>query len=102
MTLLSWLLGKKREVDETLGTGYLFSMKRVRRSLRVSMPSVPVIVISYLSNPSFPTVVERVVVTVRVEVAPVPWDRVMLVGLRVGSGGCIVVGETEVERLMVP
>lgn len=57
-------------------------MNNVRESLLVRTPSVPVTVMTYL-----PTVVERVVVTVRVEVSVEPGDRVTLVGLTEGFGG---------------
>ncbi len=72
-------------------------MKRVRKSLRVRTPSVPVMVITYL-----PTVVDRFVVTVRVEVDVEPAVRVAIVGLSVGLGPCLVTGSTEDARLMVP
>ena len=57
-------------------------MNSVRESKRVRSPSVPITEMVYL-----PTVVERVVVTVRVEVEVEPGDRVTLVGLTEGLGG---------------
>ena len=61
---------------------YLFSMKSVRESKRVRTPSVPIAEMTYR-----PTVVDRVVVTVRVEVEVEPGNRVTLVGLTEGFGG---------------
>ena len=76
---------------------YLFSTNSVREPLRVRTPSVPVIMITYL-----PTVVDRVVVTVRVEVGVEPGERVTVIGLSEGVGVCVVIGEMEVESLTVP
>jgi len=76
---------------------YLFSTNSVREALRVRTPSVPVIVITYL-----PTVVDRVVVTVRVEVEVEPGERVRVIGTSEEVGGCVVIGEMDVESLTVP
>jgi len=54
-------------------------------------------VITYL-----PTVVDRVVVTVRVEVEVEPGERVRVIGTSEEVGGCVVIGEMDVESLMVP
>ncbi len=75
---------------------YLFSTKSVRETLRIRTPSVPVIVIAYL-----PTVVDRVVVTVRVEVEVEPGERVTVVGSSERAGACVVIGAMEVESLTV-
>ena len=80
-----------------MNSRYLFSRKSVRESLRVRTPSVPVIVITYL-----PTVVDRVVVTVRTEVEVEPGERATVVGSSEGVGVCVVIGEMEVESLTVP
>ena len=80
-----------------MNSRYLFSRKSVRESLRVRAPSVPVIVITYL-----PTVVDRVVVTVRVEVEVEPGERVRVIGTSEEVGGCVVIGEMDVESLTVP
>ena len=76
---------------------YLFSTNSVRETPRVRTPSVPVIVITYL-----PTVVDRVVVPVRVEVDVEPGERVTVIGTSEEVGGCVVMGEMEVKSLTVP
>ena len=76
---------------------YLFSTNSVREPLRVRTPSVPDIVITYL-----PTDVDRVVVTVSVEVDVEPGERVRVIGTSEEVGGCVVIGEMDVESLTVP
>ena len=75
---------------------YLFSTNSVREPPRVRTPSVPDIVITYL-----PTAVDRVVVTVRVEVDVDRWERVRVIGTSEEIGGCVVIGEMEVDSLTV-
>ena len=70
--------------------------KQCQRSVRVRTPSVPDIVITYL-----PTVVDRVVVTVRMEVEDEPGERVTVIGTSEEVGRCVVKGEMEVNSLTV-